>query len=152
MTKATITRVWIAGLIALAAGLIVSAISIGLMLGYGGHFTTLPGGTGYEFAPRMDGVFWTTVSLLLVGMFIAAVGITLQLVAWIGALVNTYRLEDKTWFAVLLAGGLLGLAFGLVGFAVMVAYVVAGPDGLAIRQPDHTPVAPPQPGALVSAG
>jgi hypothetical protein len=39
-----------------------------------------------------------------------------QLAAWIGTLVNTYRLEDKTWFAVVLAGGLLGLAFGLLGF------------------------------------
>jgi hypothetical protein len=56
-----------------------------------------------------------------------------QLAAWIGALVNTYRLEDKTWFAVVLAGGLMGLAFGLLGFAAMVAYLIAGPDGMAVR-------------------
>lgn len=36
---------------------------------------------------------------------------------------------------VLLAGGLLGLAMGLIGFAAMVAYVIAGPDGVAAGQP-----------------
>lgn len=89
-------------------------------------------------------------------MIAGAVGITLQLVAWIGALVNTYRLEEKTWFAILLAGGIIGLGFGLVGFAVMIAYVVAGPDGMAVRQrdaePDPDSIAPPRPGTLVPAG
>lgn len=59
----------------------------------------------------------------------------MQLAAWIGTLVNTYRLEDKTWFAVVLAGGMLGLAFGLLGFATMVAYLIAGPDGMVVKQP-----------------
>jgi len=45
-------------------------------------------------------------------------------VAWIGAVLNTANLADKTWFIVVLVGGLLG-----VGFLVTVAYVVAGPDG-----------------------
>jgi uncharacterized membrane protein len=45
-------------------------------------------------------------------------------VSWIGALLNTWQLEDKLWFAALLALGLLG--FGVVA---MIAYVVAGPDG-----------------------
>jgi hypothetical protein len=34
-----------------------------------------------------------------------------------------------------LAGGRLGFAFGLLGFAAMVAYLIAGPDGMAARQP-----------------
>ena len=72
---------------------------------------------------------------MVAGFFAAAVGGLVQLAAWIGALVNTYRLQDKTWFAVLLAGGLLGLAFGLLGFAAMVAYLVAGPDGMSAGQP-----------------
>jgi hypothetical protein len=46
------------------------------------------------------------------------------LVSWIGALLNTAQLEDKTWFIILLVLGLL--SFGL--FA-MIAYVIAGPDG-----------------------
>ena len=55
---------------------------------------------------------------MILGGTIAAV------VSWIAALLNTWQLEDKTWFASLLALGLLG--FGVVA---MIAYVVAGPDG-----------------------
>jgi hypothetical protein len=142
MTKSTITRTWLAGLVALAAGLIVAAFGIGLMLAFGGTFTAAPSGNGYDFVPSFDGVFWTTVGLMIAGISLTAVGGLTQLVAWIGALVNTYRLEDKTWFAVVLVGGLLGLAFGLLGFAAMVAYLVAGPDGMAVRQP----LAPAPPG------
>ena len=46
-----------------------------------------------------------------------------QLVAWIGALISTAQLEDKTWFLILLLLGIFGL-----GFIPMLVYVVAGPD------------------------
>lgn len=144
MRKSTITRTWVAGVILLAAGLLVGGVSLGLMLAYGGQFTAAPSGSGYDFTPRLDGFFWTMVSLMIVGFTVAAVGGIVQLTAWIGALVNTYQLADRTWFVVLLAGGLLGLAFGVVGFAAMVAYVIAGPDGTAAwesRMP--TPAQPP---------
>lgn len=135
MTKSTVTRTWLAGLVLLALGLIVAGLSVGLMLAYGGTFTAATNGNGYDFVPRYDSFFGTMVGLIIVGGIAAAVGGFVQLAAWIGALVNTFRLQDKTWFAVLLAGGLLGLAFGVVGFAAMVAYVIAGPDGMAVRQP-----------------
>jgi hypothetical protein len=135
MTKSTVTRTWIGGLVLLALGLLVAGLSIGLMLAYGGTFTKAPTGNGYDFVPSFDGFFWTTIGTMIAGFFAAAVGGLVQLAAWIGALVNTGRLQDKTWFAVLLAGGLLGLAFGLLGFAAMVAYLVAGPDGMSIGQP-----------------
>jgi len=48
------------------------------------------------------------------------------LVSWIGALLNTWRLESKTWFAVLFLLGIFNL-----GFFAMIAYLVAGPDGTA---------------------
>ena len=48
------------------------------------------------------------------------------LVSWIGALLNTWQLESKTWFAVLLLLGIFNF-----GFFAMVAYLVAGPDGRA---------------------
>ena len=50
------------------------------------------------------------------------------MVSSIGALLNTWQLEDKAWFASLLALGLVG--FGVVA---MIAYVVAGPDGTKQR-------------------
>ncbi len=139
MTKDTITRTWIAGVIVLAAGLLMGGVSLGLMLAYGGHFTAASNGNGYDFVPTLDGFFWTMVGLMIAGFTIAAVGGIAQLAAWIGALVNTYQMQDKTWFIVLLVGGFLGLSFALVGFAAMVAYLVAGPDGLAVWQPQTPP-------------
>jgi hypothetical protein len=55
--------------------------------------------------------------LVMVG---AAIGLV---IAWIGAALNTANLADKTWFIVLLAGGVLS-----VGLLVTLAYVI-GPDG-----------------------
>jgi hypothetical protein len=145
MAKSTITKTWLAGVIALAAGLLVGGVGLALMLAYGGQFTQAPSGDGYDFVPRLDGFFWTTVSLMIVGFTVAAVGGLVQLVGWIGALINTYPLPDKTWFVVLLAGGLIGLGFALVGFAAMVAYVIAGPDGIALRQMEIPTAAAPAP-------
>jgi hypothetical protein len=51
-------------------------------------------------------------------------GLIAGLVAWIGALLNTWQLESRTWFAVLLLTGIFNF-----GFLAMVAYVIAGPDG-----------------------
>ena len=150
MSKFTITRIWIAGLIALAAGLIVGGAGLGLLLAYGGHFAPAVIGSGYDFIPTINGYFWVMISLMVVGFTVAAAGGVVQLAAWIGALVNTYQLADKAWFIVLFATGLLGLGFGLVGFAGMIAYVIAGPDGMAVEQ-SRTPLTPPQSTSLVAA-
>jgi hypothetical protein len=131
MSKRTITRLWIAGLVILVVGFIVGGVGLGLMFAYGGHFTAKSGGNGSDFVPNLDDVFWTTVGVAASGLAIALIGAIMQVAAWIGALVNTNRLQDKTWFIILLVGGLLGLSHGLLGFAAMVAYLVAGPDGTA---------------------
>jgi hypothetical protein len=142
MRKSTVTRTWLAGLVLLAVGLLAAGISIGLMLAYGGTFTKAQVGNAYDFVPSYDGFFWTTIGIMIVGFVVATIGGMVQLVAWIGALVNTYQLPDKTWFAVVLAGGLLGLALGVVGFAAMVAYLIAGPDGMTAGQPRNLAPAP----------
>ncbi|HKS70072.1 MAG TPA: hypothetical protein VJQ45_06610, partial [Ktedonobacterales bacterium] len=121
MTKLTITRTWVIGLIVLVAGLLVGGLGVGLMFAAGGTYEPAASGYGTDFVPRLDGLFWLTIGMMVVGFTAAAAGGVMQLVAWIGALVNTYALADKTWFVVLLTGGLVGLAFGLVGFAVMIA-------------------------------
>ena len=143
MSKSTITKTWIAGLIVIVAGLLVGGISLALMLAYGGTFEPAPSGNGQDFVPSMDGTFWTTVSFMILGFTAVAAGAIIQLVAWIGALLNTYPLADKTWFVVLLVGGLLSLAFGVVGFAVMVAYLIGGPDGVATQHPPQLPMSAP---------
>jgi hypothetical protein len=66
---------------------------------------------------------WTALALVVVGSLAAAAGSVGAAVAWLGALANTWQLEDKAWFWSLLAFGLLGV--GLVG---MIAYVAVGPD------------------------
>jgi hypothetical protein len=143
MTKATITRTWIGGLIGIAAGLVLVGASVGLMLGYGGTFTPAPSGNGYDFVPTTDGFFWTMVGFIVLGGTAAIAGGFVQLVAWIGALINTNRLSDKTWFTILLLSGLVGLIFAPVGFAAMVAYVVGGPDGMTgERQQTPSPTIP----------
>ena len=60
-------------------------------------------------------------ALAVVVMIGAAIA---QFVAWLGAVLNTSRLEDKTWFIVLLVTGLLSF-----GFVAMIVYLIAGPDG-----------------------
>ena len=47
---------------------------------------------------------------IAIGWLIALAGGIVQIAAWIGALVNTNTLQDKTWFIVLLVGEILGVA------------------------------------------
>jgi hypothetical protein len=67
---------------------------------------------------------WTALGVVVVASLAILVGTIAAVVSWLGALLNTWQLEDKLWFGSLLALGLLG--FGAVA---MIAYVVAGPDG-----------------------
>jgi hypothetical protein len=69
---------------------------------------------------------WPTAMVVTAGIAVLAmVGGTIGgVVAWIGALLNTAQLADKTWFVMLLVLGLF--SFGLIA---MIAYVFAGPDG-----------------------
>lgn len=140
MAKTTIVRTWFGGLIALGAGLLLVGLSIVLMLAYAGTFTPAASGSGYDFVPTLGGFFWLTTAGIVLGGIFAAVGGIVQLVAWIGALLNTYQLPDKAWFAVLLVGGLLGFAMGVIGLATMVAYVLGGPDGMAVRPLETRPL------------
>jgi hypothetical protein len=150
MTKSTITKSWIGGLAVFAGGIIVAAAGVFLMLGYGGTFTQVPGTNHYDFTPALNGFFWTTVGLIVIGGVIGLIGSLVQLVAWIGALVNSYALPEKTWFIVLLLGGLFSFAFAPIGFATMVAYVAAAPDGMPYRQA-QVPSTGPRPAPLVPA-
>lgn len=142
MTKSTITKTWIGGLAVFGAGIVTSMVGVFLMLAYGGTFTQAVEANNYDFRPNMNGFFWVTIALVVTGGLLAFVGSIIQLVAWVGAVVNSYALPERTWFAAMLAGGVLGLAFAPIGFAVMIAYVVAAPDGAQYRT--HAPTAPTQ--------
>jgi len=132
MTKSSVTRTWFAGLVVLAVGLLAAGVSIGLMLAYGGTFAKAPTGNAYDFVPTYDSFFWTTVGFMVLGFTVAAAGGIVQLAAWVGALINTNRIADKTWFAVLLIGGLVGVVFAPVGFAGLASKTAfAAPRGIA---------------------
>ena len=122
MTKSLITRVWIGGLADFAAGIVVAIIGIFLMLAYGGTFTQVADTGYYNFNPDMNGFLWVT------GGLIGLIGSIVQFVASVGGLINSYRLPDKAWFFVLLLGGVLSLGFAPIGFAAMIAYLIAAPD------------------------
>lgn len=124
MTKGIITRTWIWGIIGMVAGLVVAGVATAIMLAYGGTYVSARSGNGYDFVPTPGGTFWSTVVLICVGGLIALSGIIAQFVAWVGALVNSYQLQDKMWFLLTLLLGLIG--FGLV---VMIVYLIAAPEG-----------------------
>lgn len=128
MSRSVVTKTWLGGLGAIVVGVLIVGVGVGSMLAFGGTLQPAPSGSGFDWTPARDSAFWTSVGAIVVGGTVILVGSLVQLVAWIGAVMNTYSLTDKTWFVVLLVGGVVGLAFGLVGMAVMVAYLIAGPD------------------------
>lgn len=146
MTKSAITKVWIGGLAVFAAGILVSIVGVFLMLAYGGTFERIAGDpNNYTFTPDLNGFFWTTIALIVIGGVVALIGSIVQLAAWVGALVNSYALPEKTWFVILLLGGLVAVAFAPVGFAVMIAFVVAAPEGAVYRAQPQPPLQQPRP-------
>jgi hypothetical protein len=87
--------------------------------------------------------------------------IIVQVVAWIKALANTRRLEDKTWHDRLFRWGIVGgLTTPLLGlgaficYGVMIAYLENGPDGMAVSEQQGTTAttATPLPKALAPTG
>jgi hypothetical protein len=120
MTKSTVTKIFIGSLVAIAGGVVL--LAAGLFLAY-------INGTFIMRGPDVVGVHasaftWSMAGLGVVGILAILGGALGQFVAWIGAVLNTSRLEDKTWFIVLLVLGLLSF-----GFIAMLVYLVVGPDG-----------------------
>jgi hypothetical protein len=139
MRKSTIGGLWLGGLAGIGVGIVAIVLGTVLMLGYGGTFG---GPTGSDFSPTLSAFFWWMVGLITAGALVVVAGGIAQLVAWIGALVNTFALADRTWFIVLLVGGAASLV-GIViaGFVVMVVYLLIGPDS-TVPATESTPAAP----------
>lgn len=120
MSKKNIARLFVGATVAVAAGVVLGIAALWAALASdaidlgGSDYIDVNGGSGA----------WTALGLVIVGSLVILSGTVAAVVSWLGALLNTWQLEDKLWFGALLAGGLLGL-----GVVVMIAYVVAGPDG-----------------------
>lgn len=132
MSKATVTRLFIGSVIAVTAGAIVAFVAVWLAIANDVFVTAGPDVVGI----RGSALAWSLLGLGIVGALSIAAGLIGGIVSWIGTLLNTWRLESKTWFVVLLLLGILNLWF----FA-MIAYVIAGPDSTMEAAP-HTAHAP----------
>jgi hypothetical protein len=134
MSKVTVTRVFLGSVIAVMAGAILAFAAVWIAYANGAFVMRGPDVIGIQATP----LAWTIVGLGVVAALAMIAGFVGGLVSWIGALLNTAQLEDKTWFILLLVLGLF--SFGLVA---MIAYVIGGPDGTkhaAARRPSHEPV------------
>jgi hypothetical protein len=131
MTKSTITKFFIGGIVAVIAGLFVAVAAVWAAFAAGEFVMDGPDVTGVKFTA----FGWSMVGLMIVGGFSMIGGAIAGLVAWIGALINTAQLPDKAWFVLLLVLGLFSF-----GFVAMVAYVIAGPDSTQPRGQIAAPV------------
>ena len=120
MSKKSVTRLFVGAIVAVVAGVVLGVAALWAALASdaielgGSNYIDVNGGSGA----------WTALGLVILGSLAILGGTVASVVSWIGALLNAWQLEDKLWFASLLALGLLG--FGVIA---MIAYVVAGPDG-----------------------
>ena len=123
MTKPTVIKVFAASLIAIGGGLVLMFAAGIAAYANGAFIMNGPDVVGVQ----SSGFGLTLLALAAVGCLVMAAGFVGQFVAWIGAVLNTSRLDDKTWFILLLVLGLLSF-----GFIPMVVYVLTGPDGTSV--------------------
>lgn len=118
MSKRAITRLFKVAIAFVVAGAVSGTAVVIVVLASGA--IALGGSTLVTINP---GPFAGAAIGLIVASLLAAAGTITAIVSWAGALLNTYRLEDKTWFSGLLMSGFVSL-----GWIAMFAYVLKGPD------------------------
>jgi hypothetical protein len=133
MPKATVTRLFVGSLIAIVGGLVLLFTAIILGAAYRAFAMNGPDVVGIQPTGVGVGVIVLTATAMLA---IIGGGIG-QFVAWIGAVLNTAQLQDKTWFLVLLFLGVLSF-----GFVAMLLYVLAGPTRRGESQFSNRPAGP----------
>lgn len=149
MTKRNITIMWLIGIGTMIVGGLLALFSSLALASHIGAFTAT-----YQYNNYVpDGTFWALVSFIILGGIAVLGGIVVQVVAWIGAVINTNRLVDKTWFNVLLWCGVAALVLTLftglgtlIGWGLMIVYLVGGPDGMTVEPTllRATPTEPPR--------
>jgi hypothetical protein len=118
--KSTVTRLFVGGLIAAAAGvvLIIAAVSVA----FANNVFVMEGTRVVDI--QETGLAFGLLGVTIIGALAVIGGAITGLVSWIGALLNTWQAESKAWFV-----GLLLLGIFNFGFFAMIAYLIAGPDG-----------------------
>ena len=149
MTKRTITIVWLVGVGVMIVGGLLALFS---SLALASHIGAFASNFQYNnYVP--DSTFWALVSIIVLGGIAVLGGIVTQIVAWIGAVINTNRLVDKTWYNIMLWCGVAGIVLNLItglgaliGWGLMIVYLIGGPDGMAVEPMmlRTTPAEPPK--------
>ena len=134
MSKSTVSRLFIAAGLAMIAGavLFVGAVAIAVAAN-----TFVMSGSDIV-GLRGSAPAWVSLGIATIGTVAFAGGLIAGLIAWIGALLDTWQFESKAWFIGLLLLGIFNL-----GILAMVAYLIAGPDGKASETQRTTPAPAP---------
>ncbi|MDN5766868.1 MAG: hypothetical protein L0H96_24220 [Humibacillus sp.] len=130
MRKSTVVKIFLGSLIGAAASLVLLIVAGLLAIGSDAFVMDGPDVVGIK-----AGLFgWTMLALVAVAVLGMVAAVAAQLLAWVGAVLHTAQLPDKTWFVVVLVGGLVSL-----GFLATLAYVIGGPgdDQPVTRDPAH---------------
>lgn len=139
MSKRNVVKIFVASLVAIAGSLVLLFTAAGLA--YANDVFVMDGSDVVGVRDTAFGRWMLMLAIVAAATLLG--GVVAQFVAWIGALVNTAQLADKTWFVILLVTGLLSL-----GFIPMIVYLVAGPaDPPPLPAPAPAPA--PQPVARV---
>ena len=125
MSKPTVVKLFVGSAVAFVAGVLLALGAVWFAYANGAFVMSGPDVTGIQ----PTAFAWSTVGLLVLATLAIIGGLIGGLVSWIGALLNTAQVDDKTWFIVLLVLGLL--SFGIVA---MIAYVIGGPDGTQSKE------------------
>lgn len=120
MRKSTVVKLFVGSLVGMAASVVLFLVAGALALGSDVFVMDGPDVVGIKAS--LFG--WTMLGLAAVAVLGMLAAVAAQLLAWVGAVLNTAQLPDKTWFVVVLVGGLVSL-----GFLATLAYVIGGPDG-----------------------
>ena len=130
MSKSTVTRLFLGGLIAAAAGAIVIIATVSTAFANG--VFVMDGTRVVDI--QQTGLAFGLLGFTVIGALAIAGGAIAGLVSWIGALLNTWHVESKAWFV-----GLLLLGIFNFGFFAMIAYVLAGPDSKQVTTAGAVP-------------
>jgi len=126
MSKKGVTRLFLGAAVAFVVGLVLGVAALSAALAS----DAIDLGGDYLIEVHPGSGAWTALGLALLGSLVVLAGTVAAVVSWFAALLNTWQLDEKEWFWLLLSLGLLG--FGVVA---MVGYVVAGPDGSKQSRP-----------------
>jgi hypothetical protein len=121
VSKPTVIKFFLGSVASVIAGAVLAFMAVWIAFANGAFVMNGPDVVGVQSTPFA----WAIAGLAVAAALAIVAGFIGGLVSWIGALLNTSQLQDKAWFIVLLVLGLF--SFGLVA---MIAYVIAGPDGL----------------------